>query len=169
MRNNALSANSAHRAARRAGHPVFLYLLLATAAPWAVAQEAIEDHKAETVSFSTRALKMVRVPEVETARIQGTTPRRHVSTGDQWVRLIDQAAQGEQFDDDTRCAPDALGRDNPLCEVRWRKTDAVTRLRSEYASVNKKVKSGVFGKSLAQYIDLDLDSSPEIRIKIDFD
>lgn len=85
------------------------------------------------------------------------------------LKLLDRADEDQVFEADNHCEKDVLGRPSALCGVRWRKSDAFSDLRSRYETVNRGVKSSLFGKGLARHIELDLDTSPEIKFEFKFD
>lgn len=85
------------------------------------------------------------------------------------LKLLDRADEDQAFEADSSCEKDVLGRPSALCGVRWRKSDAFSDLRSRYETVNRGVKSSLFGKGLARHIELDLDTSPEIKFEFKFD
>ena len=108
----------------------------------------------------------VAAPEMD---VQG----RMMERAGEVIKLLDQAASVDNFEADGNCdSPqrvDALGRARLLCGVRWRKSDAFSNLRSRYEGVNRTVKTSLFGKALADHVELDLDTSPEIKFEFRFD
>ncbi len=83
---------------------------------------------------------------------------------------VDQAAEGEVYETPTgRCQPDQLGRPGALCGMRWRKNDAFSDFRARYDRMTGGVKAGLLGESLAEHMEFDLDTSPEIKFTYEFD
>lgn len=122
----------------------------------------------EVAPVTSLKLMAITLPEKKAAVQLELPPRRQIDKPHKLVRLLDHAAAGDSFDAAENCSRDALGRPELLCGVRWRKSDALSDLRAEYSRVNRGVKKRVFGQ-LARHIDLDLDSSPKIQFKFEFD
>jgi hypothetical protein len=88
---------------------------------------------------------------------------------ERFLKLIDSAAQGETAHSGSGCNQ-SQSFDRPgLCILRWRKTDALSEFRAGYQQSMYGLKSRLVGKAMAHHLELDLDSSPEIRLKWEFD
>ena len=83
---------------------------------------------------------------------------------------VDQAAEGDAFEAPSgECQADRLGRPGALCGVRWRKNDAFSDFRDRYDRMTGGVKAGLLGAKLAEHMEFDLDTSPEIKFTYEFD
>lgn len=82
--------------------------------------------------------------------------------------LIDTAAQGDTWQSEDGCARE-LGERPGLCNLRWRKSDALSDFRGRYQDASRSMKALVVGEKLADHIEVDIDSSPEIKFKWEFD
>lgn len=85
------------------------------------------------------------------------------------IHFIDTAAQGETWERNGACGQDTLHDRPGLCDLRWRKSDALSDFRARYQDATHGFKSQFVGDEMARRLELDLDTSPEIRFRWEFD
>jgi len=56
-----------------------------------------------------------------------------------------------------------------LSGLEWQENGSMQGLRNRYEAIGNSVKSRVFGKGLADNVDVELDGSPEIEFRFEFD
>ena len=57
---------------------------------------------------------------------------------------------------------------DPLCNARWRRNEGLVGVKSRLEEWSLKTRKKMFGEKLGEHIELDLDSSPEIRFSVEF-
>lgn len=137
------------------------------------AQTDADSKLADSDLLVTDSVKMLRAlpppPELQSPSADGLSPGLVADRAVQVLKVLNRADADLAFETGSGCSQDSLGRDSALCGMRWRKNDAFSDLRSRYENVNRGVKSSLFGKGLARHIELDLDTSPEIKFEFKFD
>lgn len=97
------------------------------------------------------------------------TPLDRLRVAGPWLKLLRQDyAETEGWERD-ECSPGEVQGQKRLCGLRWRKTRGFTGLRTRAEEVSTGMKARVFGQELAEHLEVDIDSSPEIKFEWDFD
>ena len=81
-----------------------------------------------------------------------------------WIRLLSDDRLNEDWE-----PPACREGEGGLCNLRWRKNNAFSAARSRLEEVSTGLKAKVVGKSLARHLEVDIDSSPEIKFEWEFD
>ncbi|MDX1572179.1 MAG: hypothetical protein R3200_16975, partial [Xanthomonadales bacterium] len=87
---------------------------------------------------------------------------------DPWLKLLrtdDASRTGWERDE---CAPTEQAEPDRLCGLRWRKAGGFAGLTTRLDEVSSRMKSGVFGERLGDVVEVELDSSPEIKFEWKF-
>lgn len=80
---------------------------------------------------------------------------------DPWLHLFTRNSSDE------RLARECVDG-NALCDARWERNDGIHGLRSRVDRIGSGIKGRVFGEKLAEHIEIDIDSSPEIGMRFEF-
>ena len=86
-----------------------------------------------------------------------------------WLKLMGATDAERQWVEGS-CGPtDGVESASPLCGLRWRKNSAFSDLSTSLDELSHGLKSRMVGKGLADNLELDIDSSPEIRFRWEFE
>lgn len=66
-------------------------------------------------------------------------------------------------------APGDVGADGLFGHVRWREQGGVQGLLQQYDAVGERLKSRLFGDELSRKLEIEVDGSPEIKYRLEFD
>lgn len=92
-----------------------------------------------------------------------------VSKAAQWLQLIDQATVGDSWQEPVACRNQAARERTGMCRLQWRKRGGLSSLRGRYDDLSYEMTRRVAGRHLADHLEFDIDRSPEIRLRYEFD
>ena len=91
------------------------------------------------------------------------------SSATRWLQLIDQATLGDSWQEPASCRKQAARDRKGMCRLHWRKPGGLSSLRGRYDEYSYDLTLRVAGKHLADHLEFDVDRSPEVRLRYDFD
>ncbi len=86
-----------------------------------------------------------------------------------WLKLMGSTDAERQWVESPCSENNGVDSASALCGLRWRKINAFSDLSTSLDELSHGLKSRVVGKGLADNLELDLDSSPEIRFRWEFE
>lgn len=135
---------------------------------------AQEEDKAEW-SIETQAAALLKSVETPPMVVDPQPWARRDDPGSlpdraaQWVHMLDKASPDDNWQRPRGCQPTPLEPNQAFCNLHWRKTDALSQFLGRYQDTSNGIKSVLVGKTLARHLNLDMDSSPELRFRWEFD
>lgn len=85
-----------------------------------------------------------------------------------WLDLMEPGDEADHWEVSDCSEQDPLLGTSRLCGLRWRKTDGLTGIRGQLDEISTGMKAKFVGKGLADNLEVDIDSSPEIKFKFDW-
>ncbi|MEM9302539.1 MAG: hypothetical protein AAGE01_10535 [Pseudomonadota bacterium] len=85
-----------------------------------------------------------------------------------WLDLMEPGDEADHWEVSDCSSQDPLRPASRLCGLRWRKTDGLTGIRGQLDEISTGMKAKFVGKALADNLEVDIDSSPEIKFKFDW-
>ena len=114
---------------------------------------------AESERLIGQSIRHRLITEAQPPRPESETPLNQAWPLISW---FDQPVKGDWV------AGECDATSDPLCDARWRRNEGLRGLKSRLDDWSLKTRQKIFGDKLGEHIEVDLDSSPEIRFSVDF-